>query len=602
MPWLEPTRLTPDPTTVLPATRADDGGMACVLHPHAVAWRADACAAAVDRWGAALSLAHEAPALSLAPGAGNEVDLVADFGTELEGALHLELESAGPPVIAVSFGESVWEAREWGLPSLCAEQRPRKFHWTPSPGRSSQVAETGGFRFVRIRMVDASAPVTLRLYVRARFVTDRRSGDMQCADRRVQRLWQSSLYTAMLCTRPDTYWDGVKRDRHGWYGDARITQETMSWAYDLPQPALGMLHGLPVDRWANGIPNFSFDAVAMLRRQLLRFGAGDVRGLWPRFTEFLEWVLHSQTDADGLVVLRENVDLFFGIGFTDWSPMPLGGRLEECFCIQAAWVECLRNAAFCARALGADGRRWEAAAERIAAILRRRFRAPGRGFHHTLQLAEPPQTPWRMPLAPGLHRRLSYADRVRLGPSGPSRHSAARAWWAGLADGDAAGEVAAVLAGSELPGLITPYYGYYASMARAGLGDVSGAWDAMLGYLGPMLEDHDGATVWESYEPGVRGIASYALGGWPKSLCHGWGSGMVGFCARWLLGIEILAPGMRQLRLDPRLAVPFAATIPSPLGEIRIERSAPEAPVCYQIPAGIETGCAPGARVQVSSP
>lgn len=601
MPCLDPNSSSPDPTVMRAAAPLGDGWYGLTLYPWAVAWRAPAAAAAIDAWATGLDQHREPPPLRLDPGGADELDLVLDYGTELEGVLELDLTCGEAVSLSLAFGESPWEAREWGLPSTCHEQRPRKSHWHPAAaGSHSHRCEDGGFRFVRIRILDARTAVTLRVRVAARFAAAQRLGDLHCDDPRLQRIWQTSLYTALACTRPEAYWDGIKRDRIGWYGDARITQDSLGWAYELPRPALAMLDSLPVGQWANAIPNYSFDALAMLRRHIARHGVADTAPAWAKAKAFLAWVMGSQVDGDGLVVLRDGVELFFGIGFLDWTQQPVGGRLEELFCLQASWLECLRDAACCARWLGDADTPYAAAAGRLASLLRTRFRAPGRGFHHTLNLCEAPSVPWRMPLDVGLHRRMSYEQHVRLGPSGASRHSAARAWWAGLADDTAGAEVATVLADPALPEIVTSYYWYYTSMARAGGGDPAGALAALRGWFGAMLEDNDAATVWESYEPQVTGVARFGLHGWPKSLCHGWGSGTVGFCARWLLGIEVTGPAMSRLRLDPRLDLAFSATVPTPHGPIAIERPSRGAPVRYHVPDGVSAEVVPGARVELT--
>jgi hypothetical protein len=605
MPWLDPIRRSPDPTCVRPATALPDGWFALTVHPYAVAWHGPVGAAAIAAWGRGLDLQREPAPLRIDPAGGDEIDIVLDFGTELEGVLEMALTTGEAVAVSLAFGESPWEAREWNLPTTCKEQRPRKSHWqVGGAGEHRHRAEAGGFRFARIRIIEMTSAVTLRARVNAVFPAAERLGDFTCDDARLQRIWQTSLYTALVCTRPDTIWDGIKRDRIGWYGDARITQDTLAWGYDLPRPALTMLATLPDDRWANEIPNYSFDALAMLRRHVQRFGIAGTGEAWAKAKAFLTWVRGTQVDGDGLIVMRDGVGLFFGIGFLDWTQQPIGGRLEELFCVQAAWLECLRDAAWCAqwigeRNAGEDAQAWRSAADRLAGILKTRFRATGRGFHHTLNLGEAVGTPWRMPLDVGLHKKLSYEQNVRLGPSGATRHSAARAWWAGLSDGTVGPEIAAVLNDAELPQIVTSYYWYYTAMAQAGGGDPAGALAQLTDWFGPMIEDHDAATIWESYEPAVRGIAAYGLHGWPKSLCHGWGSGTVGFCGRWVLGIETVAPGMARVKLDPCLDMVFSARVPSPFGEIQVERGELGGVVRYGLPAGIEAEVVAGARVEV---
>ena len=103
----------------------------------------------------------------------------------------------------------------------------------------------------------------------------------------------------------------------------------------------------------------------------------------------------------------------------------------------------------------------------------------------------------------------------------------------------------------------------------------------------------DSPTVSEYYEPEIRDFARWSLHGFPKSMCHGWSSGMVPLVTRCLLGVRPVAPGYRQVALDPApggvvssfksqvsssgpdngVNCTFAATVPTPYGPINICRA-----------------------------
>ncbi len=595
--YLDADFVSPDPTLRRSVKPAAEGWWELPVYPHAVAWTNRP--GALSEWRKSLDV-HKEPAEVRLPsqGDGGGLQLVLDFGTELEGSLVLHLEVEGGGSIAISFGETVWEAREWGPPSTCQEQRPRKQHWKiRGSGTHRREFETGGFRFARLWLLDFEDPVTLkRAQVNAKFVGERQRGAFNCPDERLQRIWSSSIYTARLCTRPDAFWDGIKRDRVGWFGDARITKLAWDAAYFEPEPTLKMLGTLESGVWANEIPNYSFDALAMLRRHILVYGKDQeaIEALWQQALQFLRWVIRTQMTEEGLITRRDDVKLQFQIGFTDWSPQPLGGRLEELAPLQLAWLECLENAAWIAKILN-DGKlseKFQRIASSIARVLHSRFWVAGKGYHHTLNLAVPPETPWKMPLEPGLHYRLSYEEDKSFGPSGPSLHAAAMAVFAGMPAyrPEVRGVLRRVLADEDLPPIITSYYQYYTSHARAACGDVGGALKQLRTYFGDMLMEHDSATIWESYEPDVTGIDAYSLNAWPKSLCHGWGSGSVPFIQRYLAGISVQQPGFDYIRLDPSedLSVPFTLIVPTPHGIIRAHREEEGGPVTYELPEGVD--------------
>ncbi len=604
MPYLEPTSLSPDPLYGRDGLgeAITDGEAAGMCRVRLGPWRVlegddpriTLGASERDPW-------SPAGMLTLHPQEPNGARVLLDFGSELEGELELELEAAAPATIFASFGESLAEAMAWGLPPAPATGFAAAKEQVNIPaGRSRHVLTARGFRFVRIDAFDGAGRVSVGAIARARFAGGARQGDLRCSDARFQRLWQSSVYTARLCARPRAFWDGVKRDRHGWYGDARITQQTYDAVFIDPVPAERMLLDWPVGSWANGIPAFSFDAVAMFRQLLLAHGQSRpaVPEIWLRLEAFMAWVLGSQVDEQLRLVRRDGVEYFFGIGFIDWSPQPLGGRFEELPWLQCAWCESLALAADIARWLGHQDRAevWSRARTALGRLIRGMWRDGG--YPHTLERATEHEV-WAMPHTSDLHHRLSYLEGCRWGPSRPSRHAVARAAAAGMLDDpDRKRSSLAVLEDPSIPGIITPFYQFYEQSARARLGDAEGALRRMVDYLADMLMPNDGSTVWESFEPEVTGFARWSLHGFPKSLCHGWGSGLVPLSARWLYGVEALAPGYGEIALHPPASLPmaFSATIPTPSGPLRIEREDPTGPLAYHIPEGCGCGRLDGAE------
>lgn len=603
MVYLHPDLLTPDPTVGHPLEKIDDSWYGLELYPHH-AINNSMENGSVTQWGKSLNLFIPHPALSIAKDYLTENDIIIDFGTEVEGELEVRIKTGSSGFIAVNFGESLEEVREWGLANGCPQLRPRKVHWPIHEGGvHNRLFEQGGFRFVRLRCADFTLPFVFeRICVHAKFLFSERKGNFECSDKTFQRIWQSSVYTARLCSCPDSFWDGIKRDRTGWYGDARITKETIDTVYHEPSPGIAMMMSLPTDSWVDGIPNYSFDCLVMLKQHILFYGLEDphYQDIWQKITEFFKWVLNSQVDDNGLITYRENQEYFMGIGFTDWSPMPLGGKFEELACLQFSWLECLRDAAILASWFKNTEKAalYDKIADRLASVFKKRFWEQQKGFHHTLNTCEPVEKKWEEPENEGEHYRKSYLENLQYGPSGPSRQSNARAYFAGLC-GSAEKELLKqkVFGDSGIPEVITSYYQYYETWARAACGDIDGAICQLKTYFGSMLERHDSACIWESYRPYVTGVSAYALSEWPKSLCHGWGSGTVPVTRRFLLGVDILEPGMKKIRLSPESSLPwtFKAEMPTPYGIMKISKEEVNGPVVYDVPEGIEAEMGSGA-------
>jgi len=547
------------------------------------------------------------PPVRLPAPANGRVELLLDFGTELDAVLELVITTTSLCNVIAFFGESEVEAENlilafaphpiitWHVPGAGTHTK----HFDSTRWLNNPIAEktARGFRFVRLVFHDVHGELRIdRLVAHAKFTFTERRGDFRCDDKRFQRAWQASVYTARLCTQPDSLWDGIKRDRHGWYGDARITAETNDAVWHEPMPVAKMLALLPTDNWCNGIPGFSFDAIAMLHQQVLAFGteAPGVRDTFAKVGQFLDWVAANQTNADGFIIrdgTKKIWTYFEEIGFLDWSPVPLGGRFEELSWLQAKYVGGLRHAARLARWLddSSSATRWQQQAERLEKLIGERFWSAAAGFIHTLNHVGPCH-------ALKDHYQKTYVEKIALGPSGASRQCNAVAVLAGIGT-DAQRQIILdrVFRNPAIAPIITPYFRYYEDCARALCGDPGGALEDMVGYIGDMVEREDAASIWEAYDPSVRDLRRYSNGRdvtwhWPTSLCHGWSSGLVPLTQRYLLGIEPVQPGFTEVRLQPATTArwSFEATVPTPHGGIRVWRDAATAPVHYKLPAGIK--------------
>jgi hypothetical protein len=593
--YLHPERLTPDPTYAHETRPLPGDFSGATYHPHRLL-RAAPASPGLLAWGEALDLFRDPGPVTLHPDAAGRAELVVDFGTELDAAIEVELDSPGPRLnVALWCGESWAEAEGTVFGTV---PNPLRAAHLPGAGRRTATFDIRGLRFARLLIQDMAGPVTLHgLRAQAVFAFDRRDGDFTCSDPRFQRVWQTSAYTARLCTRPDTLWDGIKRDRVGWFGDGRIIKLATDNVFFRPEPAEQMLLGLPTDTWANAVPNYSFDAVAMLRQHVLIYGLDRacVRPAFERIRQMLAWCEATQCDPGGFVVRRDDQQYFFGIGFVDWSRMPVGGRFEELSWLQCKYVEALRDAAVLARWLGQvdDARHYADRAARVGRRVVEAFWRDGVGMLHTLNHVGEVANP-HLPGYDGHHRK-TYVDGIRLGPSGPTRQSNALAVMAGVLDEAQRGvALRHVLDSADVAPVITAYFAYYEQTARALCGDPAGAITHIRDYVGAMLEHERAAAVWEIWSHEVddhRKYSSHYDLNWPYpvSLCHGWGAGAVPIATRHLLGIEPVAPGFAEVRLDPALAVPWAyrATVPTPLGAIAAERDGAGAPVRYRLPQGM---------------
>jgi hypothetical protein len=541
----------------------------------------------------------------LKPAADGTIILTVDFGAEVDAFLELDVTTRDPSALLVWFGESMPE-----VDGFIASQHPdpRSDRYLPKAGRHRLRFEQRGFRFVRLIFNDIRGEVTLHnLSAQALFTFQRRDGDFQCSDRRFQRVWQTSAYCARVCTQADTVWDGIKRDRGGWFGDARVIKLAVDHVFFDPRPAEAMMSSLPSDCWGNRIPNYSFDAAAMLKQHILFYGLDRlcVKECYRRLKALLAWTKRTQVDKTGFLT-RTDHEYFHNIGFLDWSSMPVGGRFEELSWLQIKYLEGLRNTIDIALLLkdSNTAHALQKDADRLAKRIMKRFWKDGVGMIHSLNYTGE----WSC-ISSGTHYQKTYIDKIQKGPSGPSRHSNAVAVWAGLAT-PAMKEIILkkVFNSQSIPPLITAYFEFFEQSARAECGDRRGAIMHMRDYVGTMLEQEETGTLWEVYDPTIRDLRKYSSDftikwEWAASLCHGWGAGAIPIAARYLLGIEPTSPGYRTVALNPLLELPwtFCATIPTPEGTITVERDKPDGAVRYSVPKGIAVTAGTGAEVRTPS-
>ncbi len=126
--------------------------------------------------------------------------------------------------------------------------------------------------------------------------------------------------------------------------------------------------------------------------------------------------------------------------------------------------------------------------------------------------------------------------------------------------------------------------------ARAKAGDVQGCLDAIRQYWGGML-DMGATTFWEDFNldwmvnagridelpvAGKKDIhgdyGAYCYVGFRHSLCHGWASGPTPWLSEHVLGVQIMEPGCKTLKITPHLGdLQWAeGAFPTPLGVVNI--------------------------------
>lgn len=498
--------------------------------------------------------------------------LLLDFGKEIQGGIQLVTgmpASQKPVRIRVRFGESVSEAmcEIDGKNGATNDHAVRDFQLSlPWLG----VAEVGnsGFRFVRIDLPDDSVELQLKeIRAIATYRDIPYKGSFRCSDERLNQIWQTGAYTVHLNLQ-EYLWDGIKRDRLVWIGDMHpevMTVNTVFGYNEAVPKSLDLTRNItPLPNWMNGISSYSIWWL-LIQRDWFRY-QGDWTYLQSQKDYLVDLlkVLISKVDASG----REHLD---GMRFLDWpsneNPEAINAGL------QALMVQAMKYGAELCSLLQEP----ELASTCLETEARLRKAAP--------QVIKPFLALKKKPTEPGM------------------KQAAALLAWAGLMDANEADQKYLSQEGGH--GFST-FYGYYMLRSMALAENYSGALDIIRSYWGAML-DMGATTFWEDFNldwlpnaapidelvpAGKKDIhgdfGAYCYKGFRHSLCHGWASGPTSWLTEYVLGVEVLEPGCRVLRIVPHLADLewVEGTFPTPKGIVKIRhKKQPDGSISSKIDA-----------------
>ena len=469
--------------------------------------------------------------------------ILLDFGRELQGGLQLVTgmpASHNPVTVRVRFGESVSEAMcEIDGKNGASNDHAMRDFTLQLPWLGVTEVGNSGFRFARIDLLDANAELHLK-EIRAIF-TYRNipyRGSFRCNDERLNQIWLTGAYTVHL-NMQEYLWDGIKRDRLVWVGDMHPEVTTIHTVFgynEVVPKSLDLIRDLtPVPQWMNGISSYSLWWLLIHRDWYYYQGNKTyLKEQQPYITALLNH-LFTKIGKDG----KECLD---GGRFLDWPSSTNQPGVDAG--LQALMTLTMQAGAELAQVLGdAD---LAGKCKQKEELLRSYTPDP----NHSKQGAA------LMALADLMDARK--ADREILSVNGAQNFST--------------------------------FYGYYMLRAMAKAGNYQGALDIIRKYWGAML-DLGATTFWEDFNmewlpdagrideivpPGTKDIhgdyGAYCYKGFRHSLCHGWASGPTSWLSETVLGVQVIEPGCKVVRIQPHLGDLqwVEGTFPTPYGEISI--------------------------------
>lgn len=495
-----------------------------------------------------------------------EPSLLLDFGRERTGHVEIDLEGPAGAIIDMGVAERLTDGHfvnaiecMFCMRYMLREGRQtfRTFAWH-------------GYRYLKLRAKLAYQPLKIhavRCVERAYPFEER--GSFRSDDERLNRSWEISRETLKLCAVEsllDTPW----REQAQWlgdvaavtlggvyacYGDARLPAKFLRQSAAVQQPTglIGNTTSIYQPDPFNTIPDYSLWWIQGLWQHYLYSGETRwVDEFYPQALRIVDFFA-AYLNADGLL---ENVPLWV---FIDWAPVEKRGTsaaLNALFYGTLATVEQLARRRSDAYTLEK--------ARAIRAGLRKRF-----------------NTLWN-------ERRGLFADaRIdgRLSRA-VSEHANAFAILYGLANAKQTRRIVGRIFDTGDPDVTEaqPFIALYVLRAL----DRAGCFDLALRYLrdrwGRRFVDRGLQTCLEEwYENGSWRSGDFA--GFMRTHSHAWSAGPAEFLTRDLIGLEILEPGCRVVRLAPRAGLDYEVVYPTPPGPIRVSRKGGK--VECRVPKGV---------------
>lgn len=490
-----------------------------------------------------------------------QASVLLDYGTEIHGGIRILVWGEGTgkgAKVRVRFGESASEAMaEIGGENNATNDHARRDLVTEVGMMSMNPIGETGFRFVRLDLLEETTLVLKAVTAELVYKDVPYRGSFRSSDELLNKIWETGAYTVHL-NMQEYIWDGIKRDRLVWVGDMHpetLTIRSVFGADDAVERSLDFIREeTPLPGWMNTMAAYSMWYVIIVYDWFLYTGHLDWVKAQADYLKGLSDQLSEHIDSEGKDTVTQG-------RFLDWPS-------NDNSVVTDAGVQAIHY-------LAADS-------------LEKLFKALG-------------EKEYAERCAEDKKRLVRYETDYQ-----EAKQAAALLVLAGLKDADKVNEE--LLRKNGAAGMST-FMGYYILAARAAAGDYTGCLESIREYWGGMLK-LGATTFWEDFdvewmknaapidrlpEEGEVDVhktyGRYCYQGYRHSFCHGWASGATAWMSEYVLGVKILEPGCKKVKITPHLGDLdwVEGTYPTPLGEIHIraEKTAEGTRVCINAPEGV---------------
>ena len=469
-----------------------------------------------------------------------DASIILDYGRELHGALKLVVGSGSAANfrMRVRLGESVSETCSEIEGGTATNDHATRDIVLTVPRYGQIEIGNSGFRFARIDLLDEVSLYLKEATAVFRYRNIPYLGTFQCSDNQLNDIWNTGAYTVQL-NMQEYIWDGIKRDRLIWLGDMHPETNTISTVFGDEESFYASLdlaiEQYPLPNWFNGMSAYSMWYLIIQYDWYRHFGNLGFLKKHASYILGLIDLIDSCVEEDGSEHLADS-------RFLDWPSSPNKEGVEAGYRALLCWA--LQDGRQLCSLLGNDEK-----AQKCSEI----------------------------------ENRL----KKKVLPPNNLKQAAALMAIAGLMEPEKAAQDFLLSGG---PKGFSTFYGYYMLEALAMAGHYEEAMDIIRKFWGGML-NMGATTFWEDFDldwtknagridefvpkgkDDIHGdFGGYCYVGYRHSLCHGWASGPTAWLSNHVLGVEILEPGCKKVRITPHLGnLQWAkGTYPTPYGQIKV--------------------------------
>ncbi len=485
--------------------------------------------------------------------------VIFDFGKEINAKIRILTyiaDGADYADLRITYGESVSEAlSEIGYKGATNDHSIRDFKYS-FPSYSDMTLNESGFRFVKIELINKKVSVRIKSVVAVSSIRNiEYLGSFRCDNDVLNKIYDTAAYTCHL-NMQQYIWDGIKRDRLVWVGDMHpemLAVRTIFGNHNIISNSLRfMRESTPLPQWMNGMPTYSLWWIIILWDWYYYTGDRDFLAENKEYAINLIEIICNLVNKDG----TDNLPSYF----LDWpcnnkKAGISGSRALLAYCYDKAQMLCCE---FGLKILADDCK------------LKKDYLLKTKANSYGAKQVE------------AFYSLSSWVDKLEAGNK---------------------------ILEKGCHGFST-FMSYYL-LKSAAEADMTKALNALEEYYGAMLK-MGATTFWEDFDitwaensfrideiprKGKKDIhgdfGAFCYKGLRHSLCHGWASGPVAFLAEEVLGIKILSPGCKKVKISPKLGkLKFAeGAYPTPHGLIKIKAYRDEAGktiTMYEVPDDIE--------------